>query len=121
MSAFETSDLKTLTKFNSVPNPLALVKRDPLNGSNEFFMRLMQTSFSVIGRVCKLSSVEDLTSILNEDIPSQLQADPFYLLWIKDMASVCDIFCEMVGEDSIGFCLGTERGCRRYHIDNVPL
>ena len=121
MNAFETLDLKTLTKFNSLPNPLALVKRDPLNGSNEFFMKLMQTSFSVIGRVCKLSSVEDLASILNEDIPSQLQADPFYSLWIKDMASVCDIFCEMVGEDSIGFCLGTERGCRRYHIDNVPL
>ena len=89
MSAFETLDLKTLTKFNSLPNPLALVKRDPLNGSNEFFMRLMQTSFSVIGRVCKLSSVEDLTSILNEDIPSQLQADPFYslcLLYTSDAA-----------------------------------
>ena len=80
MSAFETLDLKTLTKFNSLPNQLALVKRDPLNGSNDFFTRLMQTSFSVIGRVCELSSVEDVTSILNEDIPSKLQADPFYPL-----------------------------------------
>ena len=121
MSAFETLELKTLTKFKSLPNQLALVKRDSLNGSNDFFTRLMQTSFSVIGRVCKSSSVEDLKSILNEDIPSNLQVDPFYPLWIKDMASVCDIFCEMVGEDAIGFCLGTERGCRRYHIDNVPL
>ena len=121
MSAFETLDLKTLTKFNSLPNQLALVKRDSLNGSNDFFTRLMQTSFSVIGRVCKSSSVEDLKSILNEDIPNKLKVDPFFPLWIEDMASVCNIFCEMVGEDAIGFCLGTERGCRRYHIDNVPL
>ena len=121
MSAFETLDLKTLTKFNSLPYQFGLVKIVSLNGSNVFFTRLMQTSFSVIGRVCKSSSVEDLKSILNEDIPSNLQVDPFYPLWIKDMASVCDIFCEMVGEDAIGFCLGTERGCRRYHIDNVPL
>ena len=36
------------------------------------------------------------------------------------MANVCNIFCDLLGEDAIGFCLGTERGCRRYHIDNVP-
>ena len=37
------------------------------------------------------------------------------------MAQVCESFCEILNSDSVSFCLATERGCRRYHVDNVPL
>jgi hypothetical protein len=121
MSVFEPSDLKALPKFQSCESQLALVKRKPLDGSNEFFSELMQTTFSVVGQVFKESSLEDIKFILEEDISSKLQSNPFFELWVADMADVCNIFCDMVGEDAIGFSLGTERGCRRYHIDNVPM
>jgi hypothetical protein len=81
----------------------------------------MQTKFNVIGQVFKASSVADIRFLLEEDISPKLQSDPFFELWVADMANVCNVFCDMVGEDAIGFCLGTERGCRRYHIDNVPM
>ena len=121
MSVFEPSDLKALTKFQSCESQLGLVKRNPLDGSNEFFSELMQTTFSVVGQVFKESSLEDIKFILEEDISSNLQSNPFFELWVADMADICNIFCDMVGEDAIGFCLGTKRGCRRYHIDNVPM
>ena len=81
----------------------------------------MQTKFNVIGQVFRTSSVADIRFLLEEDIPANLQSDPFFELWVADMANVCNVFCDMVEEDAIGFCLGTERGCRRYHIDNVPM
>lgn len=37
------------------------------------------------------------------------------------MAQVSVSFCDILGSDAVGFCLSTERGCRRYHIDNVPM
>ena len=30
-------------------------------------------------------------------------------------------FCDILKSASVSFCLGTERGCSRYHIDNVPM
>ena len=37
------------------------------------------------------------------------------------MSKICQIFCDTLNSKSISFCLGTERGCSRYHIDNVPM
>ena len=81
----------------------------------------MQTKLNVIGQVFKASSAADIRFLLEEDIPLKLKLDPFFELWVDDMANVCNVFCDVVGEDAIGFCLGTERGCRRYHLDNVPM
>ena len=36
------------------------------------------------------------------------------------MAEVCRIFCILEKIDTVSFHLGTQRSCRRYHIDNVP-
>lgn len=121
MCVLESLDLETLTRFQSLKCQLALVKREPINGSKTFFSKLMKTTFTVVGQVYKESNVEDINFILEEDIPSKLQNDPFYSLWVNDMAYVCNVFCDIVGEDAIDFCLGTHRGCPRYHIDNVPI
>ena len=121
MDAYKPLYLENLPKFNFVKSQLALVERDALSGSSAFFSKLMQTKFHVIGQVFRASSAEDVRFLLEEDIPPILQSDPFFDLWVADMANVCNIFCDLLGEDAIGFCLGTERGCRRYHIDNVPM
>ena len=121
MDAYKPLYLENLPKFNFVNSQLALVERNALGGSSAFFSKLTQTKFHVIGQIFRASSAADIRFLLEEDIPPKLQSDPFFELWVADMANVCNVFCDMVGEDAIGFCLGTERGCRRYHIDNVPL
>ena len=121
MDTYKPLYLENLTSFNSEQSQLALVERDALSGSSAFFSKLMQTKFNVIGQVFRTSSVADIRVLLEEDIPANLKSDPFFELWVADMANVCNVFCDMVEEDAIGFCLGTERGCRRYHIDNVPM
>lgn len=50
-----------------------------------------------------------------------MQKDSFYVNWISDMAQVCEVFSDTLDSDSVGFCLSTKRGCRRYHVDNVPM
>ena len=42
-------------------------------------------------------------------------------LGIYSMANAIMLFCDTQKSDSVSFWLGSERGCRRYHIDNVPL
>ena len=121
MDTYKPLYLENLTSFNLEQSQLALVERDALSGSNAFFRKLMQTKFNIIGQVFRASSTADIRFLLEEDIPANLRSDPFFELWVADMANVCNVFCDMVGEDAIGFCLGTERGCRRYHIDNVPM
>ena len=37
------------------------------------------------------------------------------------MANAIMLFCDTQKSDSVSFWLSSERGCRRYHIDNVPL
>ena len=37
------------------------------------------------------------------------------------MADICQQFSQILKSESVGFCLGTERGCKRYHVDQVPL
>tara|TARA_Y200000002_G_C22462295_1_gene570910 strand:- start:42 stop:713 length:672 start_codon:yes stop_codon:yes gene_type:complete len=121
MDAYKPSYLENLPKFNMEQSQLALVERKALSGSSEFFRKLMQTKFNIIGQVSRATSAADIRFLLEEDIPPKLQLDPFFELWVDDMANVCNVFCDVVGEDAIGFCLSTERGCRRYHIDNVPM
>ena len=75
----------------------------------------------VIGKVFKDASAENIQKILENNISDDLMADPFYMRWILDMAKVCKIFCDTLDSEAVGFSLGTERGCSRYHIDNVPM
>lgn len=118
------SQIKTLEKLPDSlrqQDQLAIVERKPPEQADVFFQKLTQTPLRIIGQVSKKSSIEDIKYLLEEDVPEELQADLFYAHWILDMAQVCETFCVTLGSEAVGFCLSTERGCRRYHIDNVPM
>jgi len=100
---------------------LAIVERKPLEGSDAFFKELMSLNIKLIGQVSKIKGIEDIKEILKEDITRKLQDNYFYDIWVSDMAQICEVFCETIDSDAVGFCLTTKRGCRRYHIDNVPM
>jgi len=121
MSIFRAADLNVLPEFPKREDQLAIVERQSPEGAEAFFQKLMQEPFGIAGKVRKASSVSDIKDILADEIPDPLQSDPFYEKWVSDMAEVCRSFCDTQGSDAVGFWLGSERGCRRYHIDNVPL
>lgn len=121
MSVYQVIDLHALPDFPKRQDQLAIVEREPLDGSDAFFQKLMHTPLRVIGRVSKVNSIDDILRTLEDTIPEELQADTFYPRWISDMAQICEVFCNTLNGEAVGFCLSTERGCRRYHIDNVPM
>ena len=81
MDAYKPLYLENLPKFNFVKSQLALVEREALSGSSEFFSKLMQTKLNVIGQVFKASSAADIRFLLEEDIPLKLKLDPFFELY----------------------------------------
>lgn len=81
----------------------------------------MSFPLKLIGQVSKNKSILDIQNILENNLPKTLRDIPFYQLWISDMAQVCEVFCKTLNTHEVGFCLATNRGCRRYHIDNVPM
>lgn len=121
MSIFKTADLNALPEFPKREDQLAIVERQSPEDAEAFFQQLMQEPFGIAGQVRKASAVSDIKDILEDEIPAELQSDPFYEHWVSDMAEVCRSFCDTQGSEAVGFWLGSERGCRRYHIDNVPL
>ena len=120
MNIIKVDDWQSLSTFSKRKGQLAILERDrPANGDT-FFQALQQSPFRVIGRVTKDNSAKDIRNILQGTLSDTLRADPFYHVWVLDMAELVQRFCTTLGSDAVGFCLGTKRGCRRYHIDKVP-
>ncbi|MCY3984632.1 MAG: DUF1826 domain-containing protein [Roseovarius sp.] len=117
---FRTGSLEAIKAFANCTDQLGIVERTAPAGADAFFQKLMSTPFGINGMVRKESALNDVSVILEEKIPGGIKTDPFFDLWVGDMVAVCKTFCEMENGDAIGFWLGSQRGCRRYHIDNVP-
>ncbi|MEM7621529.1 MAG: DUF1826 domain-containing protein [Pseudomonadota bacterium] len=121
MTIFKPEHLKDVSKFSKSADQLAIFQRQAPQGADAFMQKLMQISLGIAGKVHKKNALQDVQNIVHDQIPETLQVDPFYERWITDMSEVCTIFCETLGCDAICFWLGSERGCNRYHIDNVPM
>ena len=120
MEVFFADDLESLKDFASRPDQLAIFKREKPAEAGAFFGKLGSTSFGIFGEVAKRDPLTDIEFLLEEDIPSDIQSDPFYQTWLEDMAQVCLLFCDVEQSEKVHMWLGSKRGCRRYHIDNVP-
>ena len=121
MSVIRTKSIEEIKDFANTHHQLGIVERKTPHGADDFFQKLMQTSFRIIGKVTRKNVISDTKNILQEEIPKTLQNVLFFDKWIEDIAKAIILFCDTQESDSVGFWLGTERGCRRYHIDNVPL
>lgn len=100
---------------------MAILERETPNAANNFFKQLTQKPFGIFGNVSKDNAKNDIKKVIESSIPKNLQADSFYQSWVLDMAKVCQVFCLTYQTEAIGFWLGSERGCRRYHLDNVKM
>ena len=121
MSFLKIDDIGKISEFSKQDYQLIEIERKNMNNSDSFFREIMYEPFRVIGKISKKNSSEDIKRILRDIIPLSSQTNFFYKTWVSDMSEICQIFCDTLNSKSISFCLGTERGCSRYHIDNVPM
>ena len=120
MNIYQSNKLQDLTNFDKYSAQLGIIERSMPYGADEFFKQLMKSHFRFMSEINKDSAFFDIKNILDKDISEDIKNETLYTEWLNDMAEVCRIFCILEKIDTVSFHLGTQRSCRRYHIDNVP-
>ena len=100
---------------------LNILDREKPYKSNEFFKNLIEEPFEFNVNIKKVNAFEDIKYHLNKELLKRVQDQIFYYKWIKDMSEICILYSDIIKKDSLNFSLKTSRGCKRYHIDNVPV
>ena len=119
MSIYKADSLQSLIKFRDSTLQLGIFERRQPEGGASFFKNLMKQDFEIKGTINLMSVRNDLRKLLLKIIDPSLRVNDFYNYWLSDMEEVCKTFCYMENTNSLSFWLGTRRGCRRYHVDNV--
>ena len=111
---------KNLREFKKNNDFFKIFKREvPIN--SDFFFKKICSEFSSISCFINYSTAEnDIRDIFTKIFNSKIKSDPFFNVWLNDMSSICKMYCKFLEEKRISFWIGTNRGCRRYHIDMVP-
>jgi len=110
---------QNLLEFKNKNEQLKIFTRDIPKDSDFFFNKIYQSLNSVSGVVRYNNSKKDIHKIVNQKTIN-IKYDPFYKIWINDMSELCKLFCKFIGEDKLSFWVGSQRGCKRYHVDMVP-
>ena len=110
---------QNLLDFKNNNEQLKIVNRKIPKKSNFFFNKLFKSLNSVTGFVTNNHPKHDIKRILNQ-LSIDIKYDPFFEVWLDDMSKLCKLFCEFLGEEKISYWVGSQRGCKRYHVDMVP-
>ena len=116
----EHNDNNSLKEFKK-KDQLIIVNRKAPEESDYFFEKLLKYPQTTTGKVRRQFAKQDIHSILNNKTPKHIMSEPFYEKWLIDMAEVTKMFCNLLKEEAICFWLGSNRGCKRYHVDIVPV
>ena len=100
---------------------LNIIDRQKPYKANEFFKNLISEPFDLSYCINKESAYEDIKYNLNKQLLKRVKNHVFYYRWIKDMSEICLLYFNIIKKNSLNFSLKTSRGCKRYHIDNVPV
>ena len=119
MSIYKADSLQSLIEFRESNLQLGIFERRQPEGGASFFKNLMKQDFEIKGTINLMNVHNDLRKLLLKIIDPSLRVNDFYNYWLSDMEEVCKTFCYMENTNSLSFWLGTRRGCRRYHVDNV--
>ena len=111
---------QNLLDFKNKDKQLRIINRKIPKNSEFFFNKVFKCLNSISGFVKYNSSRQDIEELFNRPIIKDIKCDPFYSVWIDDMSDLCKLFCKFIGDNKISFWVGTERGCKRYHVDMVP-
>ena len=97
-----------------------LERRKPYD-ADRFFQNILSETFQINASIAKKEAYNAIKYLLKKQLPNKIQDNIFYYKWIKDMSEICILYSDIIKEDTITFSLKTSRGCKRYHIDNVPV
>ena len=111
----------TIDEFYKDDLYLNILDRDKPYKSNQFFKNLIAEPFELNINIKKTNAFEDIKYHLNKELLKRVQDQIFYYKWIKDMSEICILYSDIIKKNSLNFSLKTSRGCKRYHIDNVPV
>jgi hypothetical protein len=111
----------SIDNFYKDDSYLNILDREKPYKSNEFFKNLIAEPFELNINIKKANAFEDIKYYLNKELLKRVQDQIFYYKWIKDMSEICILYFDIINKNSLNFSLKTSRGCKRYHIDNVPM
>ena len=111
-------EMSNLCNFSERDSKLEIVNRQKPAGAAPFFKQLVKIPFWASGELRENNVLNDVKRNFGGTIRTQKQA--FYEVWVDDMANVATLFCKIEKSNSIKLWVGTNRGCSRYHVDNVP-
>ncbi len=117
---FNCENMESLMGFKHYNHQLAILNRKAPENANLFFSELNLTPFSTSGYVSSEDSFNEIIKLTEEKIPTKIRKKTFFDTWLKDMSEICKMFCSFQEKDKISFWLGSERGCKRFHVDMVP-
>ncbi len=113
-------NISEFKNFSQSKSKLIIYERSEPKGSVNFFKKLTKIDFSINAEISKFDAEKNIKSVLLDVFPSEIKASIFYETWINDIAYLCKIFSDILNTSTISMWLGSKRGCKRYHIDNVP-
>ena len=111
----------SIDNFYKDDSYLNILDREKPYKSNEFFKNFIAEPFELNINIKKVKAFEDIKYHLNKELLKRVQDQIFYYKWIKDMSEICILYSDIINKNSFNFSLKTSRGCKRYHIDNVPV
>ena len=120
MSVIHTANIEEFKSFVNQTNQLTVLERKVPPKASSFFNKLIKINFTIFGKVHKDRTIEDIKFILDEEFTKNIKNDVFYKTWINDISQLCKLFCDLENSSYISIWLSSKRGCKRYHIDNVP-
>ena len=120
MSLILAKNINEFKKIFNIENKLMIHKRNIPKSSANFFKKLIKIDFSVNAEISKFEAKKNIKSVLLDVFPFEIKSSIFYETWINDIAHLCKIFSDILNTSTISMWLGSKRGCKRYHIDNVP-
>ena len=121
MSLVKKINLDNLTNFSRDNSYLSIVERKKPNNAKVFFKELLKKPLNLSIVIEKKTILEDIRFVLNKNLSIKIQNNNFYNIWLKDMEKIINLFCVTINENFLKLSLETSRGCKRYHIDNVPI
>tara|TARA_B100001121_G_C18605282_1_gene581480 strand:- start:438 stop:1079 length:642 start_codon:yes stop_codon:yes gene_type:complete len=121
MSLVKKINLDSLIHFSQDNSYLSIVERDKPDDADAFFQELLEEPFNLNKIVAKKTILQDIKRVLDKNLSKKVQANKFYNIWLKDMEKIINLFCITIRENFLNYTLETSRGCKRFHIDNVPI
>ena len=120
MSLILAKNISEFKNFSHTDSKLMIYERNAPQGSVSFFKNLIKIDFSVNAEISKFDTKNNIKSALSDVLSFEIKSSIFYEIWINDITHVCEIFCDIQNTSSISMWIGSKRGCKRFHIDNVP-